>query len=124
MLAPKVKIPPSAKKMAWIKSTIDMLMTAAWGPSNTARKVPPTRCPEVPYTIGKFSIWATKTKALETAMMGTSERENVLLAPLQAHVKKTNDTTYIRTQRYGSRKPSGICIPFNLEPETFLVTLF
>jgi len=101
MLAPKVEIPPSAKKIAWIKRTIDMLMTAAWGPRSMARNVPPTRCPEVPCTIGKFSSWATKTKALETARTGTSERGKVLLTPLHAHDKETNDIKYIRTQRYG-----------------------
>lgn len=108
MFAPNVKTPPSAKKMAWIKRTIDILMTAAWGPRSMARNVPPTRCPEVPYTIGKFSIWATNTKALETARTGTRERGKVLLASLQAHVTKKIDMIYIRAQRYGSRKPSGI----------------
>ena len=44
-----------------------MLSMAGYGPRSMARKVPPTRCPLVPKAMGKFIIWAAKTKALEIA---------------------------------------------------------
>jgi hypothetical protein len=73
-LAPKVVIPPSAKNNACISNTTVMLNIPANGPSNTARKVPPTRCPLVPKAIGKFIIWAAKTKALEIASIDVKDR--------------------------------------------------
>jgi len=44
-----------------------MLSAVMCGPKIVARKVPPTRWPLMPPTIGKFNIWATKTSELKTA---------------------------------------------------------
>jgi hypothetical protein len=71
---PKATIPPSAKNVACIVSTRVMLRIAAYGPSKTARNVPPTKCPLVPKTIGKFIICAANMKALEMASSAVMER--------------------------------------------------
>jgi hypothetical protein len=71
---PKATIPPSEKKRACIPNTIVMLNIAVYGPNNIDRKVPPTRCPLVPKTIGKFIIRAANTKALDMARRAVIER--------------------------------------------------
>ncbi len=74
MFMPNATIPPSAKKRACIPKTKVMLNMAAYGPNNTARNVPPTKCPLVPKVIGKFIICAAKTNALEIASNAVIER--------------------------------------------------
>jgi hypothetical protein len=68
-----------------------MLMMVAWGPRSMPSNVPPIRCPHVPPAIGKFIIWAMKMRALETAITGTKEWENIFLTPFQAHIKKASE---------------------------------
>ena len=41
-LAPKARMPPSPKKIAWIKRAIETPIVAAQGPKITAINVPPT----------------------------------------------------------------------------------
>jgi len=72
---PNASMPPSAKKNACINKTIVMLSMAAYGPSSTARKVPPTRWPLVPKAIGKLIICAANTKALDMASKAVMEWE-------------------------------------------------
>jgi len=71
---PKAIMPPSAKNVACIPITKVMLNMAAYGPSNTARKVPPIKCPLVPNAIGKLIICAAKTNAAEMASRAAMER--------------------------------------------------
>ena len=70
--APNVNNPLSAKISACIIRTIVIPNIAIYGPRSTDKKFPPTRCPLVPYRIGKLIIWAAKTKALETANTGVN----------------------------------------------------
>jgi hypothetical protein len=108
--APNVDKPPSAKISACIIKTIVMPSIAMYGPRSTARKVPPTRCPLVPYKIGKFIIWAAKIKALETASMGVTELEYVCFAFFHDRTRNPTDSVYINTQIVRLRNPSGMCI--------------
>src|SRR3990170_7817229 len=109
MLAPNAIMPPSAKKNACINRTMVILSIAAQGPKRTARKVPPTRCPLVPYTIGKFIIWAAKTKALEIASMATKDCGYSDLTFFHDHARNAIDTANIVTAVAGLMNPSGMC---------------
>jgi hypothetical protein len=72
-----------------------MLKIAANGPSSTARKVPPIKCPLVPKAIGKLIICAANTNALDIANRAVIEREYVCCAFFQDHAKMPTDIIHI-----------------------------
>jgi len=90
-----------------------MLSIAAYGPSSTARKVPPTRCPLVPNAIGKLIICAANTNALDIASKAVMEREYVAFAFFHDHARKARETIHIATAAAieGALviSPSGMC---------------
>ena len=62
---------------------------------NTARKVPPIKCPLEPKAIGKFIICAANTNALEIANRAVIERVYVCCAFFQDHTRMPTDRTHI-----------------------------
>jgi len=56
MFAPKAVSPPSWKIKHWAVKTTAITIAPAYGPSKTAARTPPNKCPEVPPITGKFSI--------------------------------------------------------------------
>ena len=70
-LAPKVVMPPSPKKTAWMNKAIERDSIAAQGPSTIGATAKPTACPVVPPGRGRLSIMITKQKADTTASKGT-----------------------------------------------------
>ena len=95
MFMPNATIPPSAKKSACIPKTKVILNIAAYGPKSTARKVPPTKCPLEPKTIGKLIICAAKTNALEIANRAVIERVYVCWAFFQDQARIPIDRNHI-----------------------------
>ena len=69
--APKVVIPPSPKKTAWISKAIETESMDAHGPSTTVAAPTPIACPVVPPGSGTLNIMMTKQNALTTASSGT-----------------------------------------------------
>ena len=92
---PNATMPPSAKNRACMLKTRVMLKIAANGPSSTARKVPPIKCPLVPKAIGKLIICAANTNALDIANRAVIEREYVCCAFFQDHAKMPTDIIHI-----------------------------
>ena len=72
MLQPKASSPPSMKNKACTASTEAITTKAACGPSRMANRSPPPMWPLEPVTgIEKLTIWAAKTKAPSTPIIGT-----------------------------------------------------
>jgi len=72
MFAPRAETPPSANIRHWTISTAEMTTTAALGPSSTAARTAPIRCPEVPPATGKLIIWAANTNAAARPEQGNA----------------------------------------------------
>ena len=62
--APRAVKPPSPKRKHWTSKTAAITAAPAHGPSRTAARTPPSRCPDAGITSnGKLIIWAAKTNA-------------------------------------------------------------
>ncbi len=77
--APKVVIPPSPKKRAWMAIAIEIDMIAPEGPITMAAMVTPSACPVVPPGSGKLNIISTNENAAKTEMRGTMRTVRVRL---------------------------------------------
>ena len=69
-LAPRVVMPPSPKKSAWIASATERAKIEPQGPSTMAATPTPTACPEVPPGRGMLNIMITKENAANTEISG------------------------------------------------------
>ena len=69
--APKVVMPPSPKKRAWMANAIEIAMIDPAGPSTMVAMVTPSACPVVPPGSGRLNIIRTKENAAKTDISGT-----------------------------------------------------
>src|SRR5262245_26853502 len=114
MLAPRASRPPSAKSKHCSVRTAVITSTAPLGPRSTLASTPPTRWPEVPPAIGKFTIWAAKTKAAVTPSRGTFRGGSCVRAWRTAVATPTAARLVVTTSVLASRNPSGMCIALRL----------
>ena len=114
--APKVVIPPCANNKAWNNNTIVPKTTVALGPNNIAARPTPVGCEQLPVTDGIFNADNTKTKAPQRAnnnfFLGCSF--TILVIFLSPTIKKGINITHQIIAQFTGKKPSIMCIAFEI----------